>query len=88
MTESQANTEKRAWVSDIDFIQTWENASNKQDVADALGMQLASVEQRARNMRKLGVQLKVFPSQRVGAKGPEYWARMEQLRAQLSDSDQ
>ena len=59
--ETEVSTETRVFVDDETFISTWEQAGSKADVADALGMKPASVDQRARQMRKYGVNLKEFP---------------------------
>ena len=80
--ETEVSTETRVFVDDETFISTWEQAGSKADVADARGMKPASVDQRARQMRKYGVNLKEFPK-RNGKKGEEYWARMETLRLSL-----
>lgn len=80
--QHEVTQEKRVFVDDMEFIRTWEAADSKADVADALGMKAASVDQRDRNLRNNGVSLKEFPK-RNGKKGEEYWARMEQYRLSL-----
>ena len=59
MEETQVTQEKRAWVDDQEFIAAWEQGSSEAEVADALGLKLASVQQRARNLRNKGVNLKL-----------------------------
>lgn len=83
MEETQATQEKRTWVDDMEFISAWEQGSSEAEVADALGLKLASVQQRARNLRNKGVNLKEYPK-RNGKKGAAYYARLEQLRAGLN----
>ena len=83
MEEAQATQDKRAWVDDMEFISAWEQGSSEAEVADALGLKLASVQQRARNLRTKGVNLKEYPK-RNGKKGAAYYARLEQLRAGLN----
>jgi len=80
--ETQATQEKRTWVDDEVFISTWEQGSSEAEVADALGLKLASVQQRARNLRNHGVNLKEYPK-RNGKKGKAYYARLEQIRLGL-----
>ena len=82
MEEAQATQEKRTWVEDEVFISTWEQGSSEAEVADALGLKLASVQQRARNLRNHGVNLKEYPK-RNGKKGTAYYARLEQIRMAL-----
>jgi len=84
--ESSDSTETRVFVDDAEFIRTWELAGSKAEAVDALGMKPASVDQRARSLRKNGVNLKEFPK-RNGKKGEEYWARMEALRLTLSSDE-
>lgn len=83
MEETQATQEKRTWVEDEVFISAWEKGSSEAEVADALELKLASVQQRARNLRTKGVNLKEYPK-RNGKKGDAYYARLEQLRANLN----
>lgn len=83
MEEAQATQDKRNWVDDMEFISAWEQGSSEAEVADALGLKLASVQQRARNLRTKGVNLKEYPK-RNGKKGAAYYARLEQLRAGLN----
>ena len=83
MEEAQATQDKRTWVDDMEFISAWEQGSSEAEVADALGLKLASVQQRARNLRNKGVNLKEYPK-RNGKKGDAYYARLEQLRANLN----
>ena len=83
MEETQATQEKRTWVDDMEFISAWEQGSSEAEVADALELKLASVQQRARNLRNKGVNLKEYPK-RNGKKGAAYYARLEQLRASLN----
>ena len=83
MEETQATQEKRTWVEDEVFISAWEQGSSEAEVADALELKLASVQQRARNLRNKGVNLKEYPK-RNGKKGAAYYARLEQLRAGLN----
>lgn len=83
MEETQATQDKRTWVEDEVFISAWEQGSSEAEVADALGLKLASVQQRARNLRTKGVNLKEYPK-RNGKKGAAYYARLEQLRAGLN----
>jgi len=82
--EAQATQDdKRTWVDDMEFISAWEQGSSEAEVADALALKLASVQQRARNLRNKGVNLKEYPK-RNGKKGDAYYARLEQLRAGLN----
>ena len=83
MEEAQATQDKRTWVDDMEFISAWEQGSSEAEVADALGLKVASVQQRARNLRNHGVNLKEYPK-RNGKKGAAYYARLEQLRAGLN----
>lgn len=83
MEETQVTQEKRAWVDDQEFIAAWEQGSSEAEVADALGLKLASVQQRARNLRNKGVNLKDYPK-RNGKKGDAYYARLEQMRLGLT----
>ena len=83
MEEAQATQDKRTWVDDMEFISAWEQGSSEAEVADALELKLASVQQRARNLRNKGVNLKEYPK-RNGKKGDAYYARLEQMRLNLS----
>ena len=83
MEEAQATQDKRTWVDDEVFISAWEQGSSEAEVADALGLKLASVQQRARNLRTKGVNLKEYPK-RNGKKGDAYYARLEQMRLGLN----
>lgn len=82
MEETQVTQEKRTWVEDEVFISTWEQGRSEAEVADALGLKVASVQQRARNLRNHGVNLKEYPK-RNGKKGDAYYARLEQMRTNL-----
>ena len=86
---SEETPDKRAFATDEDFIASWQSNSDVAAVATQLGMKAASVEQRARNMRKHGVPLKAYAPKVRTQKDKAYWASMAALaNAALPESDE
>ena len=86
---SEETPDKRAFATDEDFIASWQSNSDVAAVAAQLGMKAASVEQRARNMRKHGVPLKAYAPKVRTQKDEAYWASMAALaNAALPESDE
>ena len=80
---------KRAFATDEDFIASWQGNNSVEAVASALSMKPASVEQRARSMRKHGVPLKAYAAKARTVKDEAYWASMAALaNAALPESDE
>lgn len=86
-TPTEDNSDKRAFATDEDFIASWQGNDNVEAVATLLGMKPASVEQRARNMRKHGVPLKQYAPKERTVKDEAYWARMAALAAAATEDD-
>ncbi len=86
--ESATEQKKRTRVSDQDFIAAWNAGTNAQEVADALGLERASVVQRACSLRKelaaFGITVKKFPRNQLGVakKDAAYWANMAKWAAE------
>jgi len=81
-------SEKRVNTTDEDFIASWQGNDSVGAVASALSMKPASVEQRARSMRKHGVPLKQYAGKMRAVKDEAYWASMAALaNAALPESD-
>jgi hypothetical protein len=81
--------EKRAFATDEDFIASWQGNNSVGAVATALRMKPASVDQRARNMRKHGVPLKPYAAKARTVKDEAYWASMVALaNAAMPDDDE
>ena len=59
-------TTKRTQVSAQDFVTAYQNSETAQEVATTLGLQIASVTQRANSLRKQEVNLKKFKDGRGG----------------------
>lgn len=89
MAVSEETPDKRAFATDEDFIASWQSNSDVAAVATQLGMKAASVDQRARNMRKHGVPLKAYAPKVRTQKDEAYWASMAALaNAALPESDE
>ncbi len=89
MAISEETPDKRAFATDEDFIASWQSNSNVAAVATQLGMKAASVDQRARNMRKHGVPLKAYAAKVRTQKDDAYWASMAALaNAALPEDDE
>tara|TARA_X000001036_G_scaffold416775_1_gene434114 strand:+ start:770 stop:1069 length:300 start_codon:yes stop_codon:yes gene_type:complete len=86
-TPTEDNSEKRAHATDEDFIASWQGNSNVAAVATQLGMKPASIEQRARNMRKHGVPLKQYAAKPRTVKDAAYWERMSALAEAANEDD-
>ena len=78
---SEEVTTTREIVSDADFIEFWQKADSAQEVADHFKLKRASVIQRACNLRKKGVRLKVFPKPAFGRmpRDEAYYADLNDL---------
>jgi len=50
----------RMYVSGKEFVMAWQEANSAKEVADKFGLQIATVQQRAKQYRKHGIELKVF----------------------------
>ena len=87
-TPTEDNSEKRAFATDEDFIASWQGNSTVEAVASLLGMKPASVEQRARNMRKHGVPLKQYAPKERTVKDKAYWASMAALCVAATEDDE
>ena len=85
---SEETPDKRAFATDEDFIASWQSNSDVAAVATQLGMKAASVEQRARNMRKHGVPLKAYAPKVRTQKDEAYWASMAALAAAAVEDDE
>ena len=86
---SEELTDKRAFATDEDFIATWQGNGSVEAVATVLRMKPASVDQRARSMRKHGVPLKQYAAKVRTVKDEAYWARMSAMAtAALPESDE
>lgn len=85
-----SETDTRVWHSDEDFIAAWQSAGTAEEVAENLGLKLASVHARSRHMRENGVPLKEHPrNTRTQKKDEAYWALMANIaRAALPTSDE
>ena len=89
LSDETGAAEKRAFATDEDFIASWQGNSTVEAVATALSMKPASVEQRARSMRKHGVPLKPYAAKARAVKDDAYWAAMAALaNAALPESDE
>lgn len=65
----EANTtsvQQKRQIPDREFVIAWQSAENADQVAEALGLKRSSVVQRACNLRKKNVRLKVFPKPAFG----------------------
>lgn len=87
-TPTEEDSVKRASCTDEDFIASWQGNDNVEAVATLLGMKPASIEQRARNMRKHGVPLKRYAAKARTVKDEAYWARMAALAEAANEDDE
>ncbi len=65
----EANTtsvQQKRQIPDREFVIAWQSADNADQVSEALGLKRSSVVQRACNLRKKGVKLKVYPKPAFG----------------------
>ena len=83
---SEELTDKRAFATDEDFIATWQGNGSVEAVATVLRMKPASVEQRARAMRKHGVPLKPYAAKARTVKDSAYWASMAAICDEMTDN--
>ena len=80
----EANTtsvQQKRQIPDREFVIAWQSAENADQVAEALGLKRSSVVQRACNLRKKNVRLKVFPKPAFGRmpRDEAYYADLNEL---------
>jgi hypothetical protein len=80
----EANTtsvQQKRQIPDREFVIAWQSAENADQVSEALGLKRSSVVQRACNLRKKGVRLKVFPKPAFGRmpRDDAYYADLNDL---------
>ncbi len=87
-TPTEDTSARRAFCTDEDFIASWQGNDSVEAVASLLGMKPASIEQRARNMRKHGVPLKRYAAKARTVKDEAYWASMAALAEAAIEDDE